>query len=95
MRVFGELGSFFLRNSVACWALRALPLVTLVVGCLPIGSAGRNNNLPADEPVSDDYLLPFPPGVPRFCGQSNFGVAGLGSHATEYAIDFVMPDDSP
>lgn len=44
---------------------------------------------------TEDYLLPFPPGTARFCGQSNFGVAGLGSHANEYAIDFVMPEDSP
>lgn len=43
----------------------------------------------------EGYLLPFPPGVPRIVGQGNFGVAGLGSHANEYAIDFVMPEDSP
>ncbi len=28
-------------------------------------------------------------------GQGNFGVFGLGSHVGEYAIDFVMPVDTP
>lgn len=51
--------------------------------------------IPETRADTEAYLLPFPPDVPRLVGQSNFGVAGLGSHRDEYAVDFVMSKDSP
>lgn len=49
-------------------------------------------------PVRDDdaaYRLPFAAGVVSAVGQASFGIGGLGSHANQYAIDFVMPERTP
>lgn len=79
---------------------RVLPIACLFAAIAPSGCAVSEfpqgiRETPAPRADTEAYLLPFPPGAPRLVGQSNFGVAGLGSHRDEYAIDFVMKEDSP
>lgn len=73
------------------WARAAVPLMLALSGCTGIG--GEAPPPPVDD--ADAYYLPFEAGTARTVGQSNFGVAGLGSHADNYAIDFIMPTDTP
>jgi len=49
---------------------------------------------PSPPPDDGLYYLPYPAGTSCFVAQGNFGVVGLGSHAGQYAIDFMMPEGS-
>ncbi|MGE0480626.1 MAG: M23 family metallopeptidase, partial [Phycisphaerae bacterium] len=74
-------------------ARATLPWILVTWGCTGIGGEGPPPPPPADD--AEAYYLPFEAGTARTVGQGNFGVAGLGSHADNYAIDFIMPADTP
>lgn len=70
-------------------------MTALTLAATLIPGHGCDGPRPAPPPPERMYRLPFPARMTAIVGQGNFGVFGLGSHVGEYAIDFVMPIDTP
>lgn len=66
----------------------------LLVGACAGGALPAAPATPAP-PASQAYLLPFTSGTKHFVAQDSFGILRIGSHARQYAVDFMMPVDTP
>lgn len=71
------------------------------IRCTPPATSQPGGNLSAalgvPDPRADEavYFLPFASNSTYVVAQGAFGVAGLGSHVGQYAIDFMLPFRTP
>jgi len=85
-------------RAVALYAACVLLTLLSCTVCIPAPglTLPGSGNPPAGSALPEEvYLLPFAPGAGYLVGQGAFGVAGVGSHANQYAIDFVLPMRTP
>lgn len=61
----------------------------------PGGDLSAALGVPTSSNADPVYFLPFAASSTYIVAQGAFGVAGLGSHAGQYAIDFMLPFRTP
>lgn len=88
------------RNTLILLATTAACAIVSCIRCTPPTTTqpidpGSPFGLP--DPRIDEavYFLPFAADTTYAVAQGAFGVAGLGSHANQYAIDFMLPFRTP
>jgi len=89
------------RSAIALLAAAtAVCAIVSCIRCTPPATTqptdpGSGQGLPDPRVDEAVYFLPFAANTTYAVAQGAFGIAGQGSHAGQYAIDFMLPDRTP